>query len=270
MITPSHRLLCNMRTCSLSGCWKRLLLCALGLALVIPAMAGDRGAVLLKDVAEHAVQQSKLTNSGGPSFHLRAEIVETTNSDSSYRAKVEEYWISATKWRRSIDSPGFSQLVVVNGDKLLEQDTGDYFPWWLQDLTTAMVDPLPLFDIIKNSTASLPKPLGGPSSQTCADMRTSVDRWIFCFEGSHGLLTSVHARGYDADFKEFKSFGTRQVARRILIDPEPGTTIQATISELTELRDASDTLFEVPQATPLRDQIRSVKLRRSHHQELVF
>jgi hypothetical protein len=56
------------------------------------------------------------------------EIVETTNPPSPYHGKIEEYWASPEKWQRTIECPGFSQTMVVNGDKLLEKDTGDYFP----------------------------------------------------------------------------------------------------------------------------------------------
>src|ERR1700693_4034967 len=87
--------------------------------------------VALSDVAEHAVKQSQLTLPGSPAFHLKASIVETTNPTSEYQANVEKYWISPAKWRRTIQSPNFSQTLIVNGDKVSEQNKGDYYPWWL-------------------------------------------------------------------------------------------------------------------------------------------
>jgi hypothetical protein len=78
----------------------------LGFALGVSALAGDGDRVPLGDVAERAVQQSKLTLPGSKPFHLKAEIVETTNPSSEYQAKVEQYWVSPTQWRRMIECPG--------------------------------------------------------------------------------------------------------------------------------------------------------------------
>jgi hypothetical protein len=61
---------------------------------------------------------------GSKPFRLKAEIVETTNPKSEYQAKVEEYWVSPEKWRRSIEAPGFTQTLIVNGDQVSEKDTG--------------------------------------------------------------------------------------------------------------------------------------------------
>jgi TonB family protein len=228
--------------------------CALGTA----AFARDGGKVPLGDVAESAVQQSKLTLPGSKPFHLKAEIVETTNPISDYQAKIEEYWVSPEKWRRSIESPGFSQTLIVNEGEVSEKDTGDYFPWWLNNLVTAMTDPLPMAEQLKQIHSQIAKPRGSENSNTCADVRTKIDRWIFCFEGSHGLLTSVSVRGYSAEFKDFKGFGDKRVARLIVIDPEPGTTIQTRITELTEFRPLDEVLFAVLNQTPLQERINTV------------
>jgi hypothetical protein len=87
---------------------------------------------------------------------------------------------------------------------------------------TAMMDPLPMVEQLKQLNSQIAKPRGAENSNTCADLRTKIDRWIFCFEGSHGLLTSVIVRGYDAEFKDFKGFADKRVARLILIRPGAG------------------------------------------------
>jgi hypothetical protein len=48
----------------------------------------------------------QLTLPGSRPFHLQATLVETTNPKSQYQAKIEEFWLSPTKWRRTIESPG--------------------------------------------------------------------------------------------------------------------------------------------------------------------
>jgi hypothetical protein len=241
----------------------KILLAISGFAVVISARASDREKVPLGEVADHAVEQSKLTLAGSKPFHLKAEIVETTNPSSEYRGKVEEYWVSPEKWRRTIETPDFSQTLIINGDQVSEKDTGDYFPWWLNDLLIAMTDPLPMLGQLKQANSQMAKPQGSENSNTCADLHTKVDRSVFCFEGSHGLLTSVFTRGYSAQFEDFKGFAGKRVAHLIVIVPESGTTIQARITELTEFHQEGEALFTVPTATPARDQIRTVKVDES-------
>ncbi len=241
----------------------KILLAIFGLALVISARASEREKVPLGEVADHAVEQSKLTLTGSKPFHLKAEIVETTNPSSEYRGKIEEYWVSPEKWRRTIETPDFSQTLIVNGDQVSEKDTGDYLPWWLNELVIAMTDPLPMVEQLKQLNSQMAKPQGSENSNTCADLRTKVDRSVFCFEGSHGLLTSVFTRGYSAQFEDFKGFAGKRVPHLIVIVPESGTTIQARITELTEFHQDGEALFAVPTATPARDQIKTVKVDES-------
>lgn len=157
-------------------------------------------------------------------------------------------------------APGFSQTLIVNDERVSEEDTGDYFPWWLNDLVTAMTDPLPMVDNLKQINSQIAKPRGSESSNTCADLHTRIDRWVFCFEGSHGLVTSAFARGYQVEFKDFQNFADKRVARLVIVDPEPGTTIQERITELTELRQVDETLFAILQTIPFSDLIRSIKV----------
>jgi len=227
----------------------------LGCALAISAFADDGEKAPLGEIADRAVQQSKLTLPGSRPFHLTAEVIETTNLDSDYKAKIEQHWCSPEKWRRTIESPEFSQTLVVNGDRVSEKDTGDYFPWWLNDLLTAMTDPLPMLDTLKQINMQITKPNGSERSITCADLRRTYDLGVFCFEGSHGLLTTANTRGYQAELKNFKDFGSKRIARTLAITPESGTTIQATITELTELSEPDDRMFAIERPTSLQERI---------------
>jgi hypothetical protein len=60
----------------------RILVTILACMLSIPALAKDGDKVALAEIAERAVQQSKLTLPGSKPFHLQAEIVESTNPNS--------------------------------------------------------------------------------------------------------------------------------------------------------------------------------------------
>jgi len=228
--------------------------------LATPAFGSDEGGNSLAEAAEHAVQQSKLTLPGSKPFHLKAEIVETTNPQSDYRASIEEYWVTPSKYRRTIESPDFSQTLVVNADAVYEKNVGDYFPFWLNELLTAMVDPLPMLDAVKQVNMQLPRAPRSGASGRCADLRPRDDRWVICFEGTHGLLQYVSTVGYSAEFKDYRDFGGRLVARRISRDPEPGTHLEARITELTELTQPDETMFVSPQSTPAGERIRSLRV----------
>lgn len=238
----------------------RVVALAFASAVVSSAFAQEGNFVSLGNAAEHAVQESKLTLPGSKPFHLVADIVEKTNPESDYRARVEEFWINPEKWRRTIESPEFSQVLITNGNKVFEKDTGEYFPWWLNDLVKAMMDPLPMADMLEKTNARLPKPQGGAAASSCARLNTKIDRWRFCFEGSQGLLSFVLARGFEAEYKEYKGFAGKQVARLLIIDPEPGTTIQAKVKTLEEFLSPDDPLFAVDEVTPPQNRIRSIQV----------
>jgi TonB family protein len=222
------------------------------------AIGSNAQNVPLAEVATRAVERSKLTQADGTPFHLKVTIVESTNPDSDYKAEVEEYWVSSQKLRRTISSPGFSQTLIVNGDKISDNSKGAYLPWWLNDLMTAIVDPLPMLDRLKGINAVMQRPSGSEHSSSCARLQTKVGVppaensafVVLCFEGSHGLLKSAITPGYDAEFEDYRDFKNKRVARRLVLDPEPGTTIEAKVIELTELTNIDESLFAVPQATP--------------------
>src|SRR5882762_1006147 len=196
----------------------RLGLVFIGCALAGSALANDGDKISLADAAQRAVQESNLTSPGSKPFHLRATIAETGEPGSDYHGKIEEYWVSPSKWRRTIESPDFSEVLVVNGDAVYEENTGDYFPFWLNTFVTALFNPLPMLDALKQTSAQIAKPHGSENTTTCGDLHDRVDRWVICFEGSHGLLSSVFTKGYAAEFKDHKNFAGKRIARRIVTD----------------------------------------------------
>lgn len=220
------------------------------------------------EVAQHAVEQSQLTLPGSSPFHLKATITETTNPESQYSAQVEEFWISPEKWRRSIRSPEFSQTLIVNGDKVSEQDSGDYYPFWLHDLVTALFDPLPMAQQLRAFRAQIQLPSDSPRSMSCMNSQTrsgappaqSTLPLVFCFQGKNGLLKSVTTPGYNAIFSEFQPFKSKQVPRQVTIHPQPGMTIVAKITQLEAISSPDESLFTVAQPTPPAQQIKSVEV----------
>jgi hypothetical protein len=232
------------------------------------ALAANDG-VALSDVVEKALKQSKLTNPGNKAFHLTAKIIETTNPDSKNHASIEEYWVSPTKWRRTIVSPEFSQTLIVNGDSSSEQDIGDYFPLWIKNMVTAIFDPLPMAESLKQSKSQIARPSGAEQDSSCANFPFRVDRWVICFEGGRGLLSSVFTKGYEAEFKDYKKFGDQRVAHRIVVDVDRDLKLQAEITSLTELSQPDEKMFDVAQVAPQSERIKSVTIPEDTFRKLV-
>jgi TonB family protein len=219
----------------------------------------------MAQAAENALQQSQITQPGGSPFYLKATIVETTNPDSGYRGTVEEYWVSPDKWRQVVTSPNFSQTTIHNGTQESQTYTGDYYPLWLHNFVNALFDPIPFLDQLKNGNAGLVRP-GSATAESCQRMKVVVGTapaqnsvfYVMCFVGEKGLLASVVTPGYDAEFKRYAPFGKKQVAREIVSDPEPGTTITETVNELRALSNPEESLFAITE--PTNSQLQSVNI----------
>jgi len=222
--------------------------------------------ISVSEAADHAVTLSKLTTAGSTPFHLKAKIGEKDSPDSDFKADVEVFWVSPEKWRSSITSPDFTQTLIVNGDRISEHNNGDYYPFWLRELVTAMLDRLPMLESLKQTNAQIAKPSGSAESTSCARFQSKVGVppvqnsafYVFCFEADHGLLAYVVTPQYSVVFKNYKRFKDKRVPRLLVIDPEPGTTIEGAITELSELSGVDENLFAVLQPTPKEKQLNNV------------
>lgn len=223
--------------------------------------------VPLGKALDHALEQSALTGADAKPFHLKMHLFESTNPPSPYRADIEEYWVSQKQWRRSIDTPEFKQTLIVNGDQITEQNTGDYYPLWLKSFITGIFDPVPNADQwnkldAKISQITLPS---GQHSDACARMKfkvgsETVNNDAFanvCFDGA-GLLKFVGSPSYSMEFHDYQRFGKKMVARRYQDDPEPGTELVANVVLLEELKKPDVTLFSIGQPTPPEQRLQSV------------
>ena len=217
----------------------------------------------LSSATEHALQQSALTLPGSAPFHLKADISETSDPNSDdYKATIEEYWVSSQKWRRVITSQDFSQTLITNGDSISETDKGDYYPHWLSNFVTGVIDilPGPMVDAIKQSNAP-------PWRSRRPGRRGPIALiWRLALIGGYfvlrmvACLNPIFTKGSGGEYKDYKKFGNKWVARRVVVYPEPGTTVEARITELTDLTQPDDRMFEVQQPTPLAERIKAVRI----------
>jgi hypothetical protein len=235
--------------------------------LAATAMAQeDQGKVVsVGEAADHAVQQSKLTLAGGTPFHLKAHIAGSGAPKPEYSADVEEYWLSPEKWRRTVETAGFSQTLIANGGQVSETLKGDYYPFWLHDLVTALVDPLPMVDQLKSMRGQVEIPQDSLKSSSCMNMQLKAGTppaqntipYAFCFGGKIGLLQAVLTPGYKAQFDDYLPFKKKMVARTLRAEFAPGLTLAAKITELSELANPDEKLFAIDKATPLTEQMKT-------------
>jgi len=191
-----------------------------------------------------------LTAQGSKAFHLTAQIVEATNLENdSYKATIDEYWLSANEWRRTVKTQNFSQIIVVSGEARREYVTGDYYPNWLRTMVTAIFEPgEPLRNIDFTANSDNPSLGSGPLCRrfdSVVGIPPAQNR-VFstvCFDGSQ--LQSVDLPGYDATYRSFQSFDGKRAPRLIREYLEPGTELQATVN-LTDLRVPDRSLFALP------------------------
>ena len=242
-------------------------LCFAVLAMLATVMAQeDQGKVVsVSEAAEHAVQQSKLTLPGGTPFHLKAHIASSGAPKPDYSADVEEYWASPEKWRRTVEAAGFSQTLIANSGQVSEKITGDYYPFWLRNMVTAMLDPLPMVDQLKSMRGQVEIPQDSLKSSSCMNMQLKAGTppaqntvsYAFCFGGKIGLLQAVLTPGYKAQFDDYLPFKKKMVARTVRAEFMPGTTLAAKVTELTELANPDEKLFTIEKATPITEQMKS-------------
>lgn len=202
------------------------------------------------DLSKRAIERSQLTLSGSQPFHLKAETVEATNLENDrYKATIEEYWMSPGKWRRTVKTEDFSQTLIINGTDTREEMTGEYYPNWLQTMVTALFNP-----VVKLEGVDLTKSSDNPQpGKLCrrfefrAGFPPITNRVFssYCFQD--GKIASIDLPGFDAEYEDYKRFGSKEVARRIREYIEPGEELEAKITELTELTKADESLFTISQ-----------------------
>jgi len=236
-------------------------------ATVVAQEAGDK-VVSIGQAADNAVQQSKLTLAGGVPFHLKAHITNAGTPKPEYSADIEEYWVSPDKWRRTVQSAGFSQTLIVNGDKVSEKLAGNYYPFWLHDLVTALFDPLPMADQLRLMQGQLEIPEDSAKSNSCLNMQFRVGTAsaqnsvasAFCFGGKGGLLHAVVTPGYKAQFDSYLPFKKKMVARTIKAEFAPDLVLTAKVTQLAEIPSPDEKLFAIDAATPSTEQMKTIQV----------
>jgi hypothetical protein len=223
------------------------------------------------DAVSKALATGVPTTQGGRPFHIRIVVSEPANQQSPYQGAIEEWWSSPDQWRREVTArSGIRQTIVVIGAKKTELDEGDYFPLWLRRFVLAVFDPVPNAaawqasgGVIEQITLS-----NGSKSDACARAKSKIgsgDRATdafsnVCFDGE-GRLQFVGSPSYAMEFHDYRGFGKKQIARRLVDHPEPGTEL---VGDVTVLEEMPQTTSPAEIFVPLPandDKFRSIEVR---------
>jgi len=255
------------------------------LLVIVSAHSFAVETVPIAKAIEKALEKSSLTScvANGSSanhddcqpFRIKVSVAEKDSPDSDFKADIDEFWAAPDKWSRQVSSPDFSQKIVKNGNQEYETHTGDYDPHWLREIEMAIFDPLPIRDQLER--------LNGQVRLDGNEHNESSLRWeekigtaeapstAFCgitFRGD-GLLKGIYTPGYHATYDDFRSFGKKLVARKILFNPEPGTEIDASITTLERVSDTSAEIFAIPQSPPASEPIKTIRVNEATARKLI-
>ncbi len=236
-----------------------------------------RTSIPIGDAVDKALKKTLLTGEDARPFHIKISVTEPENRQSPYQGTIEEWWSSADRWRREVtDKDGMRQTIVVASGKKTEKDDGDYFPLWLRRFVDAAFDPLPDAASWKSAGITIDQITmpNGAKSDACARAQSKIgtgDRATdsfsnVCFDGE-GRLSFVGSPRTSMEFHDYRGFAKKQVARRFVDDPEPGTKLVGEVVQLDDgTKGAGPDLF-VPLATS-DDRFRSVPVSPAQMEKL--
>jgi hypothetical protein len=204
--------------------------------------------------------EASLTTPVSTPFHLKATIAESGGSDT---AEVELLWVNPNKWRRTIQSPGFSQTVIANGSEIFETDSSDYFPLSLRVLVEAMVNPQTILNLWRPGDPAFTKANGLSQESGAVCLTPNAKR---CFQYPSGLAEFVGATGHSIWFTDYRKFKGQRVARQLIYRIDAGDAFTAKITKLDELKNPSPAVFSIDTPTPKRDQIQTADLTQAELQ----
>lgn len=229
-------------------------------AISSPGAQEQSGKVQVVPVLRELVKRSTLEEQGGNAFYMKAKVLDEKNADWEYNAVVEEHWVSPSKWRRTIRSKGFSQILIVNGDQRFEQNTGGYFPPDVEREIVSLVHPLPdnVIQTFEKLAMEIQKPNGQPgqcfADQYFIDEQGERARVAVALNSKTDLLNYLWFPGWDVGvFADYRSFHHKLIAWKTKDNP-----VNAEIEELRELEHPDKTLFAIKEMTPVNERIRTV------------
>jgi len=229
--------------------------------LLSPILMAGANKIPVGQLLEQMIHRSTLAEPDGQPFYLQATINDRDDSESEFNGTVEEYWVSPTKWRRTITLRDFSQTRIVNGDMVYEDNDGDYFPLHDEELADEIIDPLPkpAVDLMNKLDLMVREPGSGAGQCVAEKYFTDAEgqktRVLLAYDCQTGLLNYLWSPtccyGVMTDYRKFHN---KMVAYATKDDP-----VNIQVHTLRDFKDADEKLFAIPQPTPLANRITTEK-----------
>lgn len=205
------------------------------------------------DKTEAAVS---LTANGSP-FHAEMKIAGV-KKDPQYEGLITVDWASPSRYRVEVRSPKFHQVKTVDGDKIQEQNEGDFYPGWLHSFVTALLDPLFVKPLLLDPKASLgsSRSSNGTTVTLCVNRNDSHDGirddmvWSGACFTNEGVLQNAYNFESWMDFSDQKGFAGKKIARTYSKSSGSDQEINGKLTSLQELRTGEIDAIRVTQATP--------------------
>jgi TonB family protein len=229
---------------------------------------------------EEASKKTDLTAPGSAPFHLKLAASETRRHDPQYQAEIEMWWAAPDKWRREIKSPAFSQTAVQNGQGYYENNSGDYMPFWINELIQSAIDPVPVAALekeLKDEEVELSRRRGCQISMpTVAGTEAVEATWQTNFEAegeqidkhnsvcfdSDGTVGELFTRPASVKLGDFQKFKGKLVAHLVMVFPPGATEVRGTILVLEALK-GDGSAFAIPKDTGLATRLRFISVAQS-------
>lgn len=224
------------------------------------------------DALKKAREASCLTCGDGSPFHLKATVQPVSKFIPEYTAEIEEYWVSPTKWRREIHSPGFEQTIVVNDGKRYEHASSDYYPKWLDDIVVALFEVAP--EYATNRVGKLQNTVQTGQAANVRYQPSSTDGTVVNSWGggvefdAKGRLTWISGELFSARFADYKTFHGKQVAQRVETFPlVPHGDVLASV-QINSFDGTDENRFAVDRPTARDEQVRLVYMDEVEYRKL--
>jgi hypothetical protein len=203
---------------------------------------------------EQARRVNVLTTPGAPPFHAVLDITSDDPDDHTHKSTIDLVWADPTRYRLQVQSPGFRQLLVVEEKLVKETDDGDFYPTWLQNFVSALMNPLALADRIRGHNDF-------PDDAHFADLciarderRNNVldapDFARICFhKTSQTQLSQALDFTHSLIFDDFRPFHDKSIAHTYRSSTRDGVVLRGTLSALEDWK-PDPAVLAVTSATP--------------------
>jgi hypothetical protein len=213
---------------------------------------------------------STLAAAGAAPFHLKLSSIDTTMHNPAYAAEIEIWWAAPDRWRREIKSAAFTQTAVRDGARYFESNSAnDYLPWWIDQLATAAIDPIPLA-ALAGVAADEDRPECGnweTEHGTGAEKFSTYNSVCFNYDGTANQL---FADPIGIELGGYEPFGSKIIARQLKVSTGNRSDATASVSVLEPLpadlpagTGYSGGHFAIPHDTGLASRVRFVMVPES-------